>query len=83
MGSSEHHIVHPRVSPWGLTQREAEVMDALCKHGSSKKIALAINMGDETVKSRLQDIYDKMRCRERVVIACKWQRWRIETTPQP
>jgi len=77
MGSSEHNIVHPRTGPWQFTAREAEIMDAMCLHGSTKKIAAAIKMAEGTVHSHLVDIYEKMDCHDRTVAACRWTRWRL------
>ena len=71
----------PKISPWELTPREAQIMDTLCLYGNSKRIARELGIAEMTINGHLKDIYNKMDSRNRVVVACRWQCWRILNTP--
>jgi len=76
MSSSEHHRTHPRFSPWHLTKREVEILDAMCAVGSEKLIAQELGIEASTVHTHLTEIYGKFDKSHRVVVASLWTRWR-------
>ena len=53
--------VHTRVSPSALlTPKEREVLQLLASNMSNKEIALALGVGDETVKWHLKNLFGKL-----------------------
>lgn len=49
-----------------LSQREQEVLEELAKGRSTREIADTLGLGDETVKSHLSRIYQKLKASDRV-----------------
>lgn len=49
-----------------LSRREQEVLEELAKGKSTREIADALGLGDETVKSHLSRIYSKLKASDRV-----------------
>lgn len=56
--------MHANIQP--LSDREQEVLEELAKGLSTKEIASALGVGEETVKSHLSHIYEKLRASDRV-----------------
>lgn len=50
----------PAGSPFGLTEREREVLAAVAQGERSKEIALRLNITERTVKAHLASIYNKL-----------------------
>lgn len=68
---------YPHVSPWGLTETQAKVMDALVEHGTNKAAARALGLTEGTVEQHTTDISRRMRkYRFRVQRLIAWDRWR-------
>ncbi|QBI19038.1 response regulator transcription factor [Egibacter rhizosphaerae] len=55
---------HSGITP--LSEREQEVLEELAKGSSTREIASELGLGDETVKSHLSRIYQKLRAQDRV-----------------
>ncbi len=51
---------NPAGSPFGLTEREREVLAAVAQGERSKEIALRLNITERTVKAHLASIYNKL-----------------------
>lgn len=56
--------MHANIRP--LSDREQEVLEELAKGHSTREIATALGLGEETVKSHLSHIYEKLRAGDRV-----------------
>lgn len=56
--------MHAGIQP--LSKREQEVLEQLATGRSTKEIADALGLGDETVKSHLSRIYQKLKATDRV-----------------
>lgn len=56
--------MHAGIQP--LSKREQEVLEQLAMGRSTKEIADALGLGDETVKSHLSRIYQKLKATDRV-----------------
>lgn len=56
--------MHAGLQP--LSKREQEVLEQLATGKSTREIADALNLGDETVKSHLSRIYQKLKASDRV-----------------
>ncbi|MDQ8188015.1 response regulator transcription factor [Pelagicoccus sp. SDUM812002] len=52
-----------------ITEREREVLEALVKGRSNKEIASSLSISDETVKSHLKTLFQKLRVRDRTEAA--------------
>ena len=73
------------VSPWGLTPRQAEVMDALIEHGSNKLVARALGMTVQNVECHITRANKKLGGGSRLARAVAWDRWRrsaVEGAPK-
>ncbi len=70
--SAEMPPPSPRIpTAWGLTAREAEIVEQLAMGGSNAQIAAALFVGEHTVEWHLKSVYDKLgvRSRQEVVSA--------------
>lgn len=63
-------------NPWGLTPREAEVMDAMCAQGCHKLAAVALGISHKTIEDYAAVINRKMGQRTRLMKYLVWDRWR-------
>lgn len=70
-----------KISPWGLTQREADVMDAMSATGCSKTTARRLSISVYTVADNLASIRLKMNEHQTMRAVVVWDRWR--RTPPP
>jgi two-component system NarL family response regulator len=52
-----------------ITEREREVLAALVKGRSNKEIAVSLSISDETVKSHLKTLFQKLKVRDRTEAA--------------
>jgi DNA-binding NarL/FixJ family response regulator len=69
------------ISPWKLTSIEANTMDAVCKHGSQKGAARALNISVATVKDHCRGAGKKIEPKDRLTRYLKWDRWRHGVQP--
>ena len=63
------------MNPWGLTDREGEVLDALLEHGTSKYAAKALGLSHRTVEAHLRNIIPKMPAGNKMKVVVLWDRW--------
>jgi DNA-binding NarL/FixJ family response regulator len=56
--------MHANIQP--LSEREQEVLEELAKGLSTREIAEALSLGEETIKTHLSHIYEKLRANDRV-----------------
>lgn len=63
-------------NPWNLTDREAEVMDAMVEHGCIKLASRALGIENKTVDVHLWRAGKKMPHRFRLLRLLAWDRWR-------
>lgn len=68
------HLDHD--NPWGLTKRQAETMDALCRTGCDKSVARALGISVKTVETTMQRVNAKVPGANRVQKVIAWDRWR-------
>lgn len=47
-------------NPWGLTQSEAAVFDAMCEHGSTKRAARHLGLSTKTIEAHCSSGGSKM-----------------------
>jgi two-component system, NarL family, nitrate/nitrite response regulator NarL len=59
----------PRVTRFGLTPRELEIIDAVAAGETNKDIAQRLNLSEKTVKHHLSNIFDKTGVFSRVELA--------------
>lgn len=65
-----------QTNPWGLTPREADIMDAICEYGCQKLAARALNRSMHTVQQHIWTANKKMGCLLGVRKFILWDRWR-------
>jgi DNA-binding NarL/FixJ family response regulator len=63
--SGNHVETLPRHAPGGLTHREVGVLQMIASGMSNKRIAQALGITPETVKSHTKNIFVKLGCRTR------------------
>lgn len=66
----------PHDNPWGLTPRQAETMDALCRTGCHKLVARELGIGLKTVETNMWRVHEKIPGANRVQRILAWDRWR-------
>lgn len=64
------------MNPWGLTEAEARVMDALCDIGVDKRIARHLDVSSRTVEHQLRSARQRMNAGNRLLAALWWDRYR-------
>ena len=63
-----------RVNQWGLSRREEEIMDALCRNSSNKEIACALGLSSATVHAHLSHIFKKLNVHDRTAATQKFSK---------
>ena len=63
-------------NPWRLNAKEAEMMDAMTKHGFAKLIARELECSPHTVHERIKTARKKMGGKHSIVMAVEWAAWR-------
>lgn len=67
-------------NPWGLTPREAEVMDSVIETGSQKGAARALGVSLKTVEMHCWTAGHKIDSRmSRIKRYIEWDRWRQQS----
>ena len=61
-------------NPYGLTDRQAEMMDSYVEHGSPKLVARELMVEITTVKSSLMVAMKKIGAKNRIQAAVRWDR---------
>ena len=69
------------MNPWGLTERQADTMNAMCKHGDCKLAADALGVTVQTVERHMAAIAKRMPHRTRLLRILTWDRL-VNSTPQ-
>lgn len=64
------------ISPWGLTQGQADVMDVVVATGSIKIAATRLGLSRHTVADHIRTVHRKMRQSQTMRAAVLWDRWR-------
>jgi FixJ family two-component response regulator len=63
-------------NPWGLTERQAQTMDSLCRTGCFKLAARDLGIGVRSVEINMQRVNEKIPGANRVQKILAWDRWR-------
>lgn len=63
-------------NPWGLTPREAQVMDLMLGRGSVKGVASSLNISTHTVITYLREARRKMAPPHKLGHFIMWHDWR-------
>jgi FixJ family two-component response regulator len=71
----------PTISPWKLTAKEAQVMDAVCAHGCQKLAGRALDLSADQVKRYCQSAGEKIGMGDRLTRYLRWDRWRHGVRP--
>jgi DNA-binding CsgD family transcriptional regulator len=76
------HIINPgQATPWGLTQREIEICEAIIAgHAEDKLLLRVINTSLRTISAHMTSIFQKMGVQNRVMAALTYDRW-LRSTP--
>lgn len=69
------------MNPWGLTPRQCDLMDALCRSGLLKVAAYDCGISVNTAKGHLRYIRVSMRERTLVRMCLSWAEWRKANRP--
>lgn len=70
-----------KTNPWGLTPRQSDVMDAMCKHGCQKLAARALNISTDTVVQHIWMANQRMGFHTgNLTKYLEWDRWRRGTS---
>lgn len=64
------------VTPWGLTLREALVLDTVCKHGCYKLAADKMGISPNTLRTYITRSKKKLGVRFSLQLMLKWDQWR-------
>ena len=64
-----------------LTARETEIVTGVVRGASNKEIAAALNIGEQTVKNHLRNIFEKLRVANRVELALRAVERRLVDPP--
>ena len=72
-------------NPWGLTPREAEVMNALVRLGTRKAVGRELGIAEKTIDVHARNVRDKMGERFQRAALLKWHEWaargRVDDNP--
>lgn len=66
------------MNPWGLTAREAEVLDHLVRLHSCKAVGKELGIAEQTVRAHLEHIRRRAGPMTIVGLALAWDRFRSE-----
>lgn len=66
-----------RPNPWGLTPREVEVMDALLKFDSQKRVCAELGIVRRTLETLIATARERMGAQGTYRYLLKWQEFRI------
>jgi len=67
-------------NPFGLTHRRCQVMESFVRLGDTKQVARELGVTYSTVDEHLLEVVCRMRVRNRVQAAVKWDRMVREET---
>lgn len=70
-------------NPWGLSQREMDVMHCIVTTGSNKRAARDLDIAIKAVENDLCSVYQKMGIRSRVLAAIEFALWARSCNNQP
>lgn len=62
-------------NPWDLTQRECQVMGAVCEYGSTKKTAEALDLSPKTIECYWANVRKKMGVKHILLASLAWDRF--------
>jgi DNA-binding CsgD family transcriptional regulator len=62
-------------NPWGVTAREAQVLDMICEKGSGKIASMELGISAQTVCAMLMRVKRRMGARTRTLVLLEWDRW--------
>lgn len=65
----------PAGNPWGLTARQAQVMDAIVTHGCHKLAASALGISAKTTEAHVANAATRMPARTPLLRYLAWARW--------
>jgi DNA-binding NarL/FixJ family response regulator len=65
----------PEPNPWGLTDRQCEVVRAVAEHGCQKIAARVMGVETKTVQRHLEAVRERMQLRSTVQACVWWDRW--------
>jgi DNA-binding CsgD family transcriptional regulator len=63
-------------APGGLTQRQAEIADAMIQFGTAKLVARALGISPHTVENTMGTIKQRLDTPNPILTAVKWDRLR-------
>ncbi|WP_029089689.1 response regulator [Brevibacterium album] len=75
---TQHLLGHVRrPNPGGLTEREKEVLELVASGNSNREAAAALFIGEASIKTHLQHIFDKLGVRDRASAVAEGYRRRL------
>ncbi len=63
-------------NPWGLTEKQAQVLDAMCETGLLKVAADRLSIPTGTAHERMKGIRQRVGARTTIRIAVMWTEWK-------
>jgi DNA-binding CsgD family transcriptional regulator len=63
--------------PWKLTEREVEVIEAMCELGSRKLVAEELYIAKVTVDDHMRHLMAKMREQTALRACVEWMKWKL------
>jgi DNA-binding CsgD family transcriptional regulator len=62
--------------PYGITPRQAEILDALIEHDVPKRAADALGLSVDTIESHMGRVRERVPWKGRIRIFVEWDRYR-------
>lgn len=72
-----------RISPWSLTLREADIMDAMTATGCYTETARRLTIAHDSVRQMAAKARGKMNEKRMMRAVVLWDRWRRMPEPMP
>jgi DNA-binding NarL/FixJ family response regulator len=64
------------LNPWGLTERQCEVLEALARTGRSDAVAEELRIHKFTVATHVTDACQRAKVKNRIQLVVAWALWR-------
>ena len=83
--ASHAHLAGDRMKPswqWNLSERECEVLDALCENARYKAAGKLLGITDRTIQLHMRRIKRKMECQTRTAALANWFLYRMSNERQ-
>jgi DNA-binding CsgD family transcriptional regulator len=64
------------MNPWGLTEKQARILEALAEHGADKLVARILDMNTKAIEHQTQQARKRMGGVDRLCAVVMYDRWK-------